>query len=178
MSLHNDINNLAKVIEKTNEKEEKKNALYIKKIELLDELKTQLNYIYNLGYNIDNDNVKTQLIEHITSDKNIIIYSNRYTQAFLRENYDREVTRILTTEKMQKREEEKQEKEEEKKRQEESKRQEEIKKAYALQVQREKQQRAETLQGVSNLLLGLACLVGFPFILIIFFIIGITKSVK
>lgn len=178
MSLHNDINNLANVIEKTSEKEEKKNALYIKKIELLDELKIQLNYIYNLGYNIDNSNVKMQLIEHIASDKNNIIYSNRYTQAFLQENYDREVTKIIAQEKTQKREEEKQAKEEEKKRQEESKRQEEIKKAYALQVQGKKQQRAEILQGISSLLLGLACLIGLPFVLIIFFIIGITKSVK
>lgn len=174
MSLHNDIiylndtikNNQIKTSREQKESEKVKNKLYQYKIELLEDLKTELYESTELHEDIKSQKVKHEIIEALLN-YSIILINKDYTRAFLLEHYEKEVKKILIAQK-----------EEEKKRQEELKRQEEIKRAYSLQVKREKQQRAETLQGISSLLLGLACLLGLPFVLIIFFIIGITKSVK
>ena len=174
MSLHNDIiylndtikNNQIKTSQEQKASEKAKNKLYQYKIELLEDLRTELYESIELNEDVKSQKVKHEIIEALLN-YSIILINKDYTRAFLLEHYEKEAKKISTAQK-----------EEEKKRQEEAKRQEEIKKAYALQVQGEKKQRAETLQGISSLLLGLACLVGLPFILIIFFITGITKSVK
>lgn len=197
MSLHNDIMFLSDTIKKTKTeiKEEEKTQKEIIKNILQDQFESFLDNVHSLNdleiltrnFLVNKSkNVLTvaSYYEETTkqkANKNLIdfIYNN-YTSILL--NTKKDIETVLKIEHKQEKEKEKillqLEKEEEKKRQEELKRQEEIKKTYSLQVQGEKQHRAETLQGVSSLLLGLACLIGLPFVLIIFFIIGITKSVK
>lgn len=197
MSLHNDIMYLSDTIKKskTEIKEEEKTQKEIIKNILQDQFTAFLynvhslndleiltrNFLVNKSKNVLTVASYYEEITKQKANKNLIdfIYNN-YTSILL--NTKKDIETVLKIEHKQEKEKEKillqLEKEEEKKRQEELKIQEEIKRAYSLQVKREKQQRAETLQGVSNLLLGLACLVGLPFVLIIFFIIGITKNVK
>lgn len=171
MSLHNDINYLTKTIESNNkitinqlkESEKQKNNLYIAKIEILDDLKEEIKLC--LKYNGDpfNTEIKTNIIENMLDYTNTL-YNIKYTKAFILANYDKITKELL-------KEEEKRQKEAEKLRQIQLK---EAEKQYILEQQRKQQAFNNILKAIKTIIFILSA----PFILLIYFVIGICKNVK
>lgn len=171
MSLHNDINNLTKTLENSNkntlnqlkESEKQKNNLYIAKIEILDDLKEEIKLC--LKYNGDpfSTEIKTNIIENMLNYTKKI-YSIKYTNAFILANYDKIAKELLK---------------------EEEKRQKEAEKLRQIQLKEAEKQRilkqAQKQQAFNNILKAIKTIIfilSAPFILLIYFVIGICKNVK
>lgn len=178
MSLHNDINyltdtiknNQIKLNQEQKENEKAKNKLYQYKIELLEDLKTEIYQAYKQKEDLNEFLTKYIIIDRLLHNS-IILINKDYTRAFLIDNYEKEAKKILAQERQK-------QKEEEKRAQEEAKRQEALKKAIVQRQQQERYNRILILKSISQALMGLAFILSAPFILLIYFIIGIVKATK
>ena len=167
MSLHNDINNLSKTIEKNQlltekalkDNEKAKNKLYIAKIELLDDLKDELQHYLKYDHNIESAKIRNEIIEALLEYSNTI-YNRNYTRAFLLENYEKEAKKAIKQHEIDK----KHEKEVQKEREEA-----EAQKRY---------QRQLAFNNFIKFLEIILLILASPFLLIIFFVLGICKNIK
>ena len=103
MNLNNEIRNLSVTLEKNQEKirtleketEKNKAKLYQAKIELLDDLNSELETMLNLTDNLYDRDIRNEIIESLLN-YSIIINNKNYTRAFLIENYNKQVKKILS----------------------------------------------------------------------------------
>lgn len=171
MGLLNNINDINRTLQENQklftkqlkEEEKAKNNIYIAKIELIDDLQTEIKWTLQDGKDPNDAEIKGKIIDTILEYSNII-YNKKYTKAFLIENYEKEVKKLI-----------KQYQEEQK----------ELKKLQifeeeeeAKKNQQKARQRQTTYNAIITILKYTIVLLATPFILIIAFVWGICKGMK
>lgn len=171
MGLLNELNTINRTLENNNkiitkqqkEEEKAKNKIYIAKIELIDDLKDELQHYLKYDHNIMTTKIRNEIIDALLEYSNII-YNKNYTKAFLLENYEKEAKKLYKLYIQEKKEEEKQKEIQQKA----------LDKEW-IQKQKEKQ---IAYNNIIALLKTIALILISPFLLIGFVVIAICKNMK
>ena len=171
MSLHMDINELTNMLQKNNKniidkietKEEKEQKVYIKKAQILDDLKEEIKISLKYERDLFDTETKTEIIDNML-DYTPKLNNIKYTKAFIISNYDAVAQKLLQEHRKRQKEDEK-----------------EQKALYQEQLKREREEaiaRQEAYNTIITSLKYILLIVSSPFILLFAFVFGMLKSVK